>query len=147
MRSLRFNYSFPTGFVIPYPLIGPNSLNMFAAFGLSLTQAPTEAELAAYTLMTVPALPYSVTFPVSNNKFLGLLVPAQLGLIDTFGFNGFPVRFVSVPSNDQDSINATGSAVGEPYFVYINGVQYAYNLYVSQFQQNGTNILIKVPFS
>lgn len=144
MRQLRFNFTYNTGYVQPYPGQPYGVLNYPVLSGLSVTQEASQAEINAFTIDTKATIPYSVTFPVTSNQYIHILVPAQFGPIDTFQFGVFPVRFVWVNGSASGTNDPYGPepTAGNPFFVVLNGVNYAYNHYVSQYPQNGTNLVL-----
>lgn len=135
MRALRFSYTFPTGFVAPYRT-ATGLFNYPLLYGFSVTQHATPAEIAAFTVQNCTDLSNVITFTNSNGKFLNILVPFVIGPPSSFEFNNFPVTFVTV-NNQLDTNNNP-----IPAFAIINGVDYAYNFYVSEYPQFGTPIVL-----
>lgn len=82
MRALRFCYTFPTGFVQPFPKLETGKLQFPILWGYCASATlPTQAEVDTFTdvASTTPAASISYTSGGHTTKHLVVLVPLSLG--------------------------------------------------------------------
>ncbi len=130
MNTLLYDYSQPSGYVQPYPLVDNRLLNYnlltFVAESNAATLDVTQDVTQYFINKIVSSV--DVTIPVGGNKYIYIAMPKFVGQIDTVVFNNFPVRLVSL---------------GETVFG-LEGFDASYYLYRTEFKQNGNNIVISI---
>lgn len=127
MRQLRYNYTFPTGYVQAFPLIQSSEVLVIQTgafmFGTYTAGTLDQAGFNQLTMLPSGAAIFNFTNPSQTPTYFYIAIPTINATTNIFYTGGFPVAFT------QTTVT----------FV-VNGTSTPYTVYRSEYKQTAVNV-------